>query len=382
MKSKDLKKRILITLGGLGGGGAERNLINFLNHFNRNLFHIEVLCYYKTGVYVSAIPADVKVHYLTNGEDFLSNSFIKPLQFKLNKKKVKFLRSNPSFLYNSYFQNFDLEIAFLHDIIPFVANSPIQNKIGFLRNDIELEDLKPQKKRQIIQGSRCFQKLIAVSTEAKNGFVKMGGDANKIDIIYNPIDVENIRKRGSDTFDFKNNQVFNILAVGRLFPQKRYDRLIEAVHILKEDNTVPPFQLHILGKGPLRAEIQKQIKSLKLHDMVHLLGYNNNPYKVMNKADIVTLSSDFEGLPGVICEALSLSKPIVATNAAGVGELLQDGELGIIVEKNSKKLAEGLKTMLQSEQLQQSLQNKLSITSFPFDKQVVMPQLEKIYLSI
>lgn len=382
MKSKDLKKRILITLGGLGGGGAERNLINFLNHFNRNLFHIEILCYYKTGVYVSAIPKDVKVHYLAKGEDFISKNPLKPILFKLGKKKVKFLRSNPSFLYNSYFQNFDLEIAFLHDIIPFVAKSSIQNKIGFLRNDIELEDLKPKKKRQIIQGSKHFQKLIAVSKEAKNGFVNMGGDSNKVDVIYNPIDVENIRKKGNEPFEFENNQALNILAVGRLFPQKRYDRLIEAVHILKEENTVPPFQLHILGEGPLKATMQEQIKSLHLNDTVHLLGYNNNPYKVMNKADIITLSSDFEGLPGVICEALSLAKPIVATNAAGVGELLQGGELGIMVEKSSEKLAGGLKTMLQSEQLRQSLQDKLSVTSFLFDKQVVMPQLEKIYQSI
>lgn len=376
-----MKKRILITLGGLGGGGAERNLINFLNHFNRNLFHIEILCYYKTGVYVSAIPKDVKIHYLANGEDFISKNPFKPIAFKLSKKKVKFLRSNPSFLYNSYFQNFDLEIAFLHDIIPFVAKSPIKNKIGFLRNDIELEDLKPKKKKQIIQGSKCFQKLIAVSEEAKNGFINMGGNANLVSVIYNPIDVDNIRKKGAEPFKFKKNKSLNILAVGRLFPQKRYDRLIDAIHILKQDETNPSFQLHILGEGPLQETMQEQINHLNLQNTIHLRGYENNPYKLMNKADIVTLSSDFEGLPGVICEALSLAKPIVATKAAGVNELLQNGKLGIIVEKSPEKLAEGLKIMLNNNALRQSFQEKLSHTSFPFDKEVVMPLLEKIYLS-
>lgn len=376
-----MKKQILITLGGLGGGGAERNLINFLNHFNRDLFHIEILCYFKTGVYVSSIPEDVPIHYLANGNDFLPNK-LKPIRYKLGKKKVKFQRSFPSFLYKSYHQKFDFELAFLHDIIPFVAKSPIQNKVGFLRNDIELALLSKKKKQQIIESSQKFNLLIAVSQEAKNGFVNMGGDGSKVKVIYNPIDVDNIREKAKESFKFPSSNQFNILAVGRLFSQKRYDRLIDAIHLLKQDNELPPFHLSILGKGPLKEILQEQINQLNLGETIELLGYDSNPYKLMKNADLITLSSDFEGLPGVICEALTLAKPIVATNAAGVNELLKGGELGIITEKSSAALAEGIKKMILDDKRRQSFEEQLKTTSFPFDKKVVMPQLEDLYLSV
>ena len=116
-----------------------------------------------------------------------------------------------------------------------------------------------------------------------------------------------------------------ILGVGRLEPQKRWDRLIAAMPRLG----VP---LVILGEGSARAALKAQVAALGLAARVHLPGHVADPLPAMAGAAVLALTSDFEGVPGVLREALSVGTPVVATDCSrAVAEIVGDPTLGTIV---------------------------------------------------
>ncbi len=122
-----------------------------------------------------------------------------------------------------------------------------------------------------------------------------------------------------------------ILGVGRLEPQKRWDRLIAALPVLV-DRTIP---LVILGEGDERGAIETQIRALGLGNRVRLLGHSTDPLPVMARAQVVVLTSDYEGVPGVLREALSVGTPVISTDSsAAVAEIIDRADRGTIVARD------------------------------------------------
>ena len=120
-----------------------------------------------------------------------------------------------------------------------------------------------------------------------------------------------------------------ILGVGRLAPQKNFALLIEAFARLRAERKA---RLMILGEGPLRAELEAQIAALGLERDVELPGFVANPFAYLARAGVFALSSDFEGLPNVVKEALACGCPVVSTHCPwGPSEILEDGRLGRLV---------------------------------------------------
>lgn len=103
-----------------------------------------------------------------------------------------------------------------------------------------------------------------------------------------------------------------ILGVGRLNPQKRWTRLVEALARLPD----PAMHLVILGEGPERARIEALVDRLGLNARVHLPGHSGDPLAAMRTARVVALASDYEGIPAVLREAISVGTPVVATDSA------------------------------------------------------------------
>jgi glycosyltransferase involved in cell wall biosynthesis len=125
---------------------------------------------------------------------------------------------------------------------------------------------------------------------------------------------------------------YHILSVGSLTPQKNYHLLIKAFSkISKKLNA----KLVILGEGKLRPSLQSLILELGLKDKVLLAGFADNPYPWYLTADVYVLSSDWEGLPTVLIEALESGLPIVSTDCeSGPKEILENGRYGKLVPMN------------------------------------------------
>lgn len=121
-----------------------------------------------------------------------------------------------------------------------------------------------------------------------------------------------------------------LLFIGRLKPQKRPDVLLDALARVRRKLDA---RLWLCGDGPLRGDVERRISELGLDGAVDLLGFQDNPFALMRRADLFVLTSDFEGLPNALIEAQGLGLPAVATRCPfGPDEIVDDGVTGRLVE--------------------------------------------------
>jgi glycosyltransferase involved in cell wall biosynthesis len=151
------------------------------------------------------------------------------------------------------------------------------------------------------------------------------------EVIYGPFDLDEIRQRGAEPIEPEDAFIFEydtIVCAGRLVRQKRFDLAVEA---MTEIAAVTDAHLVILGDGELHSVIEEQIEQSQLTTRVHMLGFRDNPYPYIAKASVFLLVSDYEGLARVLVEALTLGRPVVATDCpSGCREVLE-GPYGILV---------------------------------------------------
>ncbi|NUN06083.1 MAG: glycosyltransferase [Bdellovibrio sp.] len=130
-----------------------------------------------------------------------------------------------------------------------------------------------------------------------------------------------------------------LIFVGSLTPEKRLDRLLrltQQVHL-----QMPKLQLWLIGSGPLESTLRQQADSLGIAESVSFFGTQNNVADFLNAADLFVLTSDTEGIPGVILEAGLLGLAVVATRVGGVPECVLEGETGMLVDRqDEQRLAE------------------------------------------
>ena len=121
-----------------------------------------------------------------------------------------------------------------------------------------------------------------------------------------------------------------ISAVGRLMEQKRFDVLIDA--FAKIADKIPDYNLIIFGEGELRGELEEQCARLGLSERVFMPGTNPEAVKIVNRTSVFVLSSDLEGMPNALMEALTMGVPCVSTRCdMGPEELIEHGKNGLLV---------------------------------------------------
>lgn len=127
----------------------------------------------------------------------------------------------------------------------------------------------------------------------------------------------------------RDHRVPTLLTVGSLIPQKNHALLLQAVARVRAVRAV---RLIVLGEGPLRGDLERQVAALDLTDAVDLAGTDTNPYRYMARCDAFVLSSDWEGLPGVLIEAIAIGANTIATDCpSGPREILDGGRHGRLV---------------------------------------------------
>ncbi|WP_171777594.1 glycosyltransferase [Priestia megaterium] len=168
-------------------------------------------------------------------------------------------------------------------------------------------------------------KIIAISQGVKLDLIEnFHIDPKKIEIIYNPVDIERISKLREEVLEERHQTIYKnptIITVGRLTYQKGQWHLIRAFKKVVEK--IPNAQLIILGTGSLEKELKTLINDLGLSKNVHLIGFQENPFKFIYNADLFVLPSLFEGLGNVILEAMACGTPIISTDCkSGPREIL------------------------------------------------------------
>lgn len=135
---------------------------------------------------------------------------------------------------------------------------------------------------------------------------------------------------GPPTLEPKSGRRYLAVGLGRLEPQKGYDRLIEAFALVKDE--APDWDLTIFGEGAERERLQARIVHHGLEERISLPGPTSDPVCELERADLFIHPSRFEGYPNAVIEALAAGLCVVATNCPGAsGELLGGGRFGVLV---------------------------------------------------
>jgi glycosyltransferase involved in cell wall biosynthesis len=128
------------------------------------------------------------------------------------------------------------------------------------------------------------------------------------------------------------NDAFVFLFLGNFTRQKRPDRFIEIIDCLKKD--MPNVHGLMVGDGPLKNESEKQVKNLGLHGRITFAGYQQDVRPWISISDVLFLTSDTEGMPGVVLEAAAMKVSVISGNVGGVSEFIENGYNGLILDWN------------------------------------------------
>jgi glycosyltransferase involved in cell wall biosynthesis len=192
-------------------------------------------------------------------------------------------------------------------------------------------------------------RVVTVSKAAGEDLVQTTGmSSEKVQTIYNPVVTNDLHEKAQEPLDhpwFQDEAPPVVLGAGRLERQKDFKTLIRAFKLVREDR---PVRLVILGKGSQKKELRALAQSLGVGEDVLLPGFVDNPFKYMARASVFTLSSRFEGLPGVLIQAMAAGCPVVSTDCpSGPQEILEGGRHGPLVPiGNVKAMARGIQRTL------------------------------------
>ena len=171
--------------------------------------------------------------------------------------------------------------------------------------------------------------VAAVSTDVRDDFARETGiPAERMAVLHNPVvtpDVTTLATADLDHPWLQGDGPPVVLGVGRFARQKRFDLLLKAFATLRASR---PARLIILGDGELRPQLEALARDLSIVEDIDLPGFDPNPFRFMRRASVYVLSSDWEGLPTAVIEALVCGTPVVSTDCAGAGEILCEGRFG------------------------------------------------------
>lgn len=376
-----MKKKILIRIGSLRHGGAEKVLVTLLKNIPEGKYDIDLLLNLYSGKYLKEIPAWIKVLYLNKGEMITTNRLqdLPRKAFRVIYQKI--LKMFPSLLYRFILKNkkYDIELAAIHGLRDEILNSPLKNskKIIWIHSD---KEQNPLELRRYFQ----YDKILVISEKIEKTFNKLTqseDEKNKIIRIYNPLDTEEIlsmsrEEQGKNKDLASNNLIPTFISVGTVYPAKGFDRLLKVHKKLLEEGF--PHKVIIVGDG-YDFENIKQLKSdLGVDDTATMLGFTDNPYPHLKNADFFVLSSRYEGFPTVLFEAITLKKNIIATEVSGVNEMLEKGKLGLIIENSEEGIYKGMKQALQHPESFKNYQTELENYRMPFNLENAVQDIMKI----
>jgi glycosyltransferase involved in cell wall biosynthesis len=343
------KAKILFIVPSMRGGGAERVISTLLQYIDKEKFDLNLALITKEGKFLDDIPNHVNIIDLDAKR--VRNSIFKIIK-TINSLKPDIVFSTLGHL------NLLISIIrpFLSKKIVFIGRE--SNTVSVINKQSKYPKLFDFLYNNFYNN---FDHIVAQAEYMKKDLVESYQiKKEKITVINNPIDFENIKRLSNiSSKDLFDKSKINLLAVGRLSHQKGFDTLLEIMRNLDDK-----YFLSILGQGPDEKKLKAMIKDFSLESKVKLLGFQDNPYIYMKQADIFVLSSRFEGLPNVVLEANACGTNVIAFDCpGGTSEIIVDGENGYLAKCQDKNdFIEKLKKIPLEKEINQNLLNKYEVS--------------------
>jgi len=364
------RKKVMFFIYRMGGGGAARTMLNIINHIDRSKFKPMLVTLDFSYTYESYLREDVE--------------FIKlPVQ-RLRQAIIplaKLIRQEKPDLLFSTVPNYNT-IAILAKILARTKTKLVVREAAYLGGTTK-ENLKLK-----IYGLlyRMSNRVVALSEGVKQNLIlRYHVREDQIKVIYNPVDLNHIKNESEKSVEeellFDEDRKV-IITAGRLVKEKDHASLLKAFARLDKKINV---HLIILGEGELESELKKLAKQLEITDRVSFIGFKQNPYAYIKRADVFTLTSTTEGFGHVLVEALALGVPVVSTRCnPGAEEILGEEIYGMLSEVGDvSALSQNLEQALElTDDERKQIISKGKKRAKEFAAERIVEQYEKLFFEI
>lgn len=377
------RKKMLFIINNMEIGGTRSSLLNLLSYIDKKTIEIHLVLLSPFGPYMEKIPSSVKI---LPESFFLKCCFSKKENLNFFEKIVKGVFHGIRMItgYNRLFSiifklttrklsdnNYDAVIGFQegesNDCASFIRAKSVSL---WIHNDY---DNLIGNGRGIPVSYQTADNIFFVADASMNNFKKAYPQyTSKCQVIRNTLDIDVIRKRAEENVDVNFNDCqYNIISVGRVTNQKRFDRVIEAASVLK--NRGFKFRWYIIGDGILLEQLKKSIREKKVSDIVVLLGAKKNPYPYISKASLLVVTSDYESQPMVILESMALGVPVITTRFASAVELAMNSKGAVeLVDISVEAIVDGVSKSMNVHSL---ALKKSILKEFSYDNEGIIADL-------
>ena len=335
-----MKPKLCFIIWALEAGGGEKQLVHLVKNIPREKYSVIVVCLTRKGVWSEEVEEN-EIRVISFNKRVGFDPLILPRLYAF------LVREKPD-LVNTYLWTADLWgrlaaiLAGVRCIVVTEENVDVWKKWYHKIIDYFL--------------FKWTDLVICVSHEVYKFYNEVCRvPSNKLKVIPNAVDLapfDSIRKNKGIRKELGlSPSDFVFVCVARFHPQKAHDVLIEAVYKLSRESNCN-FKLLLIGKGELRSKIEKQVREFNLADRIFFLGWRDDLPEILVECDAFVLSSDYEGLPLTILEAMAAQLPIISTDVGGNAQVVINGENGFLVPpRDPSALAKMMKKIQKNRKL-------------------------------
>ena len=320
---KESCKKLAIFIPSLSGGGAERAMIAVANGLAESHL-VDLVVSDAKGAYKDEVSKNVNII------DFKSSRLL----YSLLKLRNYIVTQRPTTL---------LSVLTTANILSICSRFLSRSKCRLILSErasisAALSDNSSWQAKLLpflIQKLYNYSDMIVSVSEgiSKELISNFGINSEKSIVIHNPVVNDFLIKKSNEPLEniyFDHKNIPMVLGVGRLTSQKNFSLLIKSFAIVREKIEA---KLVILGEGPLREELKQLSKDLRIEKDVHLPGFVDNPFAWMKNSKVFVLSSNYEGLPNALIQAMACGTQVISTNCpTGPDEILEGGKWGGLVD--------------------------------------------------
>lgn len=326
MKKTDELKYLFITRT-LTGGGAERFISTFASFLAEQGYDIHILTY-EISDKDYPMSDKVKIHVMPPAESGIAGKFLRIYRMQQELKKL----------------DADVLIPFIDTVVvcTYLANLTVKKKFVYtVRNSPWHDEVTRITKFMLGTIARTADAIMLQNREQEDYFP--ASYRNRIYIVPNPV-AEKFRMCRKEKYAGK---LTKLTSIGRLDNQKNFPLMISAVKNVATEN--PDIRLNIFGEGEKKEALEVLIGQQSPSGVCCLMGRTADVEGVLSETDLFVMSSDYEGMPNALIEALAMGVPCISSDCrTGPKSLIKEGQTGLLFETGSvKSLEEKLSWALQ-----------------------------------